>query len=198
METKDLIIETAFIAFIDNGYDRVSLNKIIKATGLTKGAFYHYFSSKAELIGEVMNTYFYGHLQKTMDMVDLEGQSFNERMNVVFSNVMNVDVRCAIDPERIIDRNDFLKLLWESMNLNDEMKDMNIKYQTSIIEVMKGTIEKGKNENEIREDIDPLEIARLLSVTVRGSIIMTSHMPNEESGEMLRNNVGAIMKLIKK
>ena len=198
METRDLIIETAFITFIDNGYDRISLNKIIKTTGLTKGAFYHYFSSKAELIGEVMNTYFYGHLQKTIDIVDMEGQSFSERMDLVFTNVMNVGISLASHPERVIDRNDFLKLLWESMNLNEKMKDMNNHYQKNIVNVMKRSIEMGKKENEIREDVDPLEIARLLSVTVRGTILMTSHMPKEESEKMLRNNVGAIIKLIKK
>ncbi|SHH35156.1 TetR/AcrR family transcriptional regulator [Clostridium grantii] len=196
METRDLIIEAAFIAFIDHGYGRVSLNQIIKTTGLTKGAFYHHFSSKDELIKEVMNTYFFGHIQKTMDIVGIEGQSFKERINVVFENVMNIDIRLASQPERIIERDDFLKLLWESMNLNEEMKQMNDQYQQNIIKVMTLAIESGKKEKVVKEDIDAQEIAGVLSAVVRGTILMTNQMTKNESEQMLRNNVGSLMKLI--
>lgn len=196
METRDLIIETAFMAFIDHGYDRVSLNKIIKTTGLTKGAFYHYFSSKDQLIGEVMNTYFYGHLQKTMDVVDVQGQTFSQRMDLVFKNVMNVDIRLVSQPQRRIDRNDFSKLLWDAMNLNEAMRLMNAQYQDNVVEVMKRALEAGMRDGEIRQDIDPLKIARVISASVRGTIMTTYHLPEEASEVLLRENVGTIMTLI--
>ncbi len=59
MDTRDKIMETAFISFLDKGFEGVSLNGIIKNTGMTKGAFYHYFSSKEVLLKEVMRKYFY-------------------------------------------------------------------------------------------------------------------------------------------
>jgi len=198
METRDLIIETAFIAFIDYGYDRVSLNKIVKETGLTKGAFYHYFSSKDELIGEVMKTYFYGHLRKTIDIVDAEAGSFEERMDLVFKNVINTNVRLSSQPDRIVDWNDFLKLLWESLNLNNQMNALNKEYQASIVEVMERTIEMGKDENKIKDQVNSNEIAILLSAAVRGTILMSTQLSQAESEQMLRKNIGTIMKLIRK
>jgi AcrR family transcriptional regulator len=47
--TRIRILETAALAFAEHGYDGTSLNAIVRASGLTKGAFYHHFASKEEL-----------------------------------------------------------------------------------------------------------------------------------------------------
>lgn len=198
MKTRDLIIEKAFIAFVDHGYNGVSLNRIIKTTGLTKGAFYHYFSSKDELIKEVMHTYFFSHIEKIIDYVGTEGQSFTERINVVFNNVMNIDIWLNSQPERKIERDDFLKLLWDSMSHNEFMKAMNDRYQQNIMKVMSNVFELGKREGVVREEIDSKEIAGVIVAVVRGTIMMTGQMPNDESEEVLRTNIDTIMKLVQK
>ncbi len=47
--TRLRILETAAAAFAEHGYDGVSLNEVIRRSGLTKGAFYHHFASRDEL-----------------------------------------------------------------------------------------------------------------------------------------------------
>jgi AcrR family transcriptional regulator len=47
--TRLRILETAAAAFADHGYDGVSLNELIRGSGLTKGAFYFHFASRDEL-----------------------------------------------------------------------------------------------------------------------------------------------------
>ncbi len=47
--TRSLIIDTAARMFAEVGFDGVSLNDLISATGMSKGAFYFHFSSKDEL-----------------------------------------------------------------------------------------------------------------------------------------------------
>jgi AcrR family transcriptional regulator len=47
--TRSLIINTAARAFADGGFDGVSLNDLILASGMSKGAFYFHFTSKDEL-----------------------------------------------------------------------------------------------------------------------------------------------------
>lgn len=44
------ILDLAMTAFLRSGYDNVSLNDIISNAGVSKGAFYHWFDSKEELI----------------------------------------------------------------------------------------------------------------------------------------------------
>jgi AcrR family transcriptional regulator len=47
--TRLRILETAAAAFAERGYDGVSLNELIRGSGLTKGAFYFHFASRDEL-----------------------------------------------------------------------------------------------------------------------------------------------------
>ncbi|MFO7720179.1 MAG: TetR/AcrR family transcriptional regulator, partial [Gillisia sp.] len=47
--TRNLITETAFQQFYKNGFKATSINEIMKAAGLSKGAFYHNFKNKDDL-----------------------------------------------------------------------------------------------------------------------------------------------------
>jgi len=60
-ESKKQIVHTALRLFLHNSYKEVSLRDIVKEVGLTKGAFYHYYTSKEELFEEVVK-YFYNNV----------------------------------------------------------------------------------------------------------------------------------------
>ena len=51
--TRTLLIEAAAQLFSTQGYDRTSVESIIAQAGVSKGAFYHHFSSKDELLDAV-------------------------------------------------------------------------------------------------------------------------------------------------
>lgn len=51
--TRALLIETAGQLFASRGYDRTSVDAIIRQAGVSKGAFYHHFSSKEEVLDAV-------------------------------------------------------------------------------------------------------------------------------------------------
>ena len=51
--TIQRILDTAERLFIEKGYDHASLQDIIDATGLSKGAIYHHFASKEDIFFSV-------------------------------------------------------------------------------------------------------------------------------------------------
>ena len=51
--TRTLLIDAAAQLFSSQGYDRTSVESIIAHAGVSKGAFYHHFSSKDELLDAV-------------------------------------------------------------------------------------------------------------------------------------------------
>ncbi len=57
-EVKRKIIDSARRLFNRNGFECVSIAEIMRAAGLTHGAFYSYFQSKSDLYAEVMNCFF--------------------------------------------------------------------------------------------------------------------------------------------
>ena len=48
-KTRAHILETAFGEIYKNGFQGVSIDKIVEKTNVTKGAFFHHFSTKSEL-----------------------------------------------------------------------------------------------------------------------------------------------------
>ncbi|EDM43788.1 Possible Transcriptional Regulator, TetR family protein [unidentified eubacterium SCB49] len=53
--TKQLIVNKAFNLFYENGFKTTSVDKIMKETALSKGAFYHHYKSKKDLGLEVIS-----------------------------------------------------------------------------------------------------------------------------------------------
>ena len=59
---REQILETAAKEFAVHGFDGASLNHILGAAGLSKGAAYYYFDDKVDLFTAVVQHYFFEHI----------------------------------------------------------------------------------------------------------------------------------------
>ena len=90
-ETRKLIIEKATELFLQNGYENTTIQDIINNLGgLTKGAVYHHFSSKNDILLAVMtNMYSENHLLEDWDKIlkrtDLNGKEKIKQMFFIMS-----------------------------------------------------------------------------------------------------------------
>ncbi len=69
-ERKDEIMEAAKELFANKGYEKTSVNDVLKRVGIAKGTFYHYFRSKEELLESMvgkMTDLITGHVRKSID-----------------------------------------------------------------------------------------------------------------------------------
>lgn len=68
-ETKSRILLSARNLFSNYGFTATSLDDILDATGITKGAFYHYFNSKEHLCQQIVQEVIaeYQELYETVD-----------------------------------------------------------------------------------------------------------------------------------
>ncbi len=57
-DSKKHILKTSLLLFLQKGFKEVTMNEIVKSSGFSKGAFYHYFSSKEQVFKEVIDVYF--------------------------------------------------------------------------------------------------------------------------------------------
>lgn len=53
-DTRNLILQTSFEAIHKHGYNGTRIDKELEKIGITKGAFYHYFSGKEDLLVTVI------------------------------------------------------------------------------------------------------------------------------------------------
>lgn len=52
--TKRRILESSLQLFRERGFDNVTLNEMCRAAGVAPGTFYHYYSSRADILWELL------------------------------------------------------------------------------------------------------------------------------------------------
>ncbi|WP_344529767.1 TetR/AcrR family transcriptional regulator [Streptomyces albiaxialis] len=89
------LLAAATRLFAEQGYDRTSVQEIVEAAGVTKGALYHYFGSKDDLLHEI-----YGRLlrlqQERLDLLAEDEAPVEQRLraaaaDVVVTTIDNLD-----------------------------------------------------------------------------------------------------------
>lgn len=85
LSKRAAILETAARAFAQHGYDNASMNQILEAAGLSKGAAYYYFDDKADLFVTTV-THYAGALIGDFDaMVEtLQADDFWPRVTALY------------------------------------------------------------------------------------------------------------------
>ena len=89
------LLSAATRLFAERGFDRTSVQEIVAAAGVTKGAMYHYFGSKDDLLYEVYSRVL--RLQtEQLEKVLSNGEPVAERLraaaaDVVVSSIENLD-----------------------------------------------------------------------------------------------------------
>ncbi len=93
-ETVNLILDVAFRLFIKKGYEHTSIQDIIKQLGgLSKGAIYHHFKSKEDILMAVtdrMTSESNRMLADVRDRTDLTGQ---EKLKTIFKESISRPVQ---------------------------------------------------------------------------------------------------------
>ncbi len=84
------LLDTALSMFVSDGYERTSIDRITSAVGVAKGTFYHYFSSKQDLLEQLVTDWadsLYGKLEA--EVTALPGDPL-ARLRSVFANATSI------------------------------------------------------------------------------------------------------------
>lgn len=161
--TKQIIIDEAFKLFYENGFKTTSIDKIMTATKLTKGAFYHHYKSKKELGLEVIALKLQVRVYQAMIVpLSERGDAFKILENTFLDRIKTFSV---YDKQHGCPLNNFI----------NEIGNFETSYQTalkSIIEQWKlalvELIERGKKENSIGKAISSHAVAVYLISAFEG------------------------------
>ncbi|MEM9919572.1 MAG: TetR/AcrR family transcriptional regulator [Bacteroidota bacterium] len=79
--TPQEIIRQSILVFRRKGYYRTNMSDLARATGLTKGAFYHHFSSKEDVMRKALQASTQWFCEKVFCIADVEQLSPGERLD---------------------------------------------------------------------------------------------------------------------
>jgi TetR/AcrR family transcriptional regulator, cholesterol catabolism regulator len=137
-KTKEQLVLAALRLFSEQGYAQTSLQQLVETAGLTKGAFYYYFSSKEEILMLIYDSYLDDQLSRIEDVVRL-GVAPSETMRGVIRAMLGT---VELYPDRIT------IFLRERAALSEKglraVRAKREQYQQVVIEV----IERGRAEGD--------------------------------------------------
>ena len=89
-ETVSRILDTAQKLFFEKGYEKTTIQDIINKLGnLSKGAIYHHFGSKEEIVDAVINRLFEDQESKVEDLINDKGMTGLEKLQKLFLLLLN-------------------------------------------------------------------------------------------------------------
>ena len=152
-ETINLILDTSFRLFMEKGYEHTSIQDIIdRLGGLSKGAIYHHFKSKEDILVAVtdrMTAESNRMLADIRDRTDLDGK---EKLRTIFKESINRPVQNDIFTVAP-DFNNNPKLLFSL--LHDTVEDAAPNY---ILPIIRQGIADGSIRTEYPEQLAELII----------------------------------------
>ena len=186
--TTQFIIETAAPIFNKYGYAATSMSTLTKVTGLTKGAIYGNFKNKE----------------------DLAIKAFNYNIKRIFNSLMtNVDaIESAVGKLYAI--SNFYRNYYEYsqefggcpiINVGVDSNNQNTALITHVRKIIKrfhvyivDILELGKEQGEIRKDIDAMEWSIRIDSMIQGATFMTTTMDDKRYIVDVMNQVDDIIK----
>lgn len=164
IETKKKIYEAAKQLFFVHGVENVSVDSIVEAAGVSKGAFYVHFKSKDSLFATFVNDY--------TNIADLDYKSF---LITISDNKSTFDIlhNLAEEISDFIEHSiglDNMRALYKSHLSKTIDTTSAISYNRGIYKLFREVLERGVNQGEVREDIPVDLIAKHLILSMRGAI----------------------------
>jgi TetR/AcrR family transcriptional regulator, transcriptional repressor for nem operon len=192
-DTREYIINQAYKLFLSSSYEAVSISEISKATGLTKGALYHHFTSKEELFKAVIDKY-----------LPIE-KYFNPITELTLKEYIEVSVKSADDiVHNILNSKpgfiplSYLALYIDAFRHYPEFAKEKDRLIQGELEKIKRIIIKAIEDGEVRKDIDPEFMAmNFFSLASGIAVNLLQNFSPELAINMLRNQFYELYKIMK-
>ena len=96
--TEKAILDTAKRLFLEHGYEHVTLQDIAEACGLTRGAIYHHFHGKEEMLDAVTTYMFHETVPCREIQEDTSRNGLEKLQRLIIASVSNREpgLRCFL------------------------------------------------------------------------------------------------------
>lgn len=203
MNRKDKVLEAAFLLFLKNGFDDVSLNKIIKSAEITTGGFYYYFDSKESLIIEIIDRYIFFYFNAPTKEIKNSNDTSKNKIKKYLSQSIGYDIEKKIftnitESGNPIDYKELYLLYFGSLKKYNTLEKKYYETIISITQTIEELLDQGKSCGEIKSNVDSKEIASLILAIFSGNISSWMVMGNMNLYETFSKQIDILWDNLKK
>lgn len=158
--TKEHILEVSLILFLQKSFKAVTIQEIVNQSGVSKGAFYHYFESKKELFSEVMNHFYLPLFSKKIanfshDSLKGYYNDVIENIKEMFYAIEKIEKRLNVD---MFGANHYL-LVFNAMSLLPSFMELHKKMDREEIDGWINIVKIAREKGEIETSLDDEQLA---------------------------------------
>jgi TetR/AcrR family transcriptional regulator, cholesterol catabolism regulator len=152
--TRAQLVDSALRLFEAHGFDRTSLQQIVSDAGLTKGAFYHHFASKEDLLWQIQDEYLETQLEGARAIVADGGSPMDQVRRLVELSLVGV---AEYRPHVAIFQQ-------ERRHLSGDRLTQITKKRDEVEKIFRSTVQAGIDAGEFRADVS----ARIVTFGILG------------------------------
>jgi TetR/AcrR family transcriptional regulator, transcriptional repressor for nem operon len=185
-DSKEHIIITASRLFLQKSYKEVTMKEIVEETGLSKGAFYHYFKSKEQLFLEVLDYFFTCVMRHAYESYSRESfyAFYHDYANEIRKySQLYVDKFPANSDEGAFTMN-YFTLAFDALKLFPEFKERMKESLEMELGIWTSIIKKAREDGEIKTMMTDEELAQTF-IYLSDGVAMHMTMQNARIGEVI-------------
>jgi AcrR family transcriptional regulator len=160
-DTREHILKTAFVLFLQKSFKEVTMQEIVQKTGLSKGAFYHYFVSKEQLFSEVVDAIYFKNL--LVDYSKLNKNSlleFYHEYVAQFKIAFN-ELKSSFDNDDTNVNINFITILFDALRMFPRFKDKLMKIMKEELDTWTDVVRISRSRGEFTSPMTDEQIARM-------------------------------------
>ncbi|ACB84340.1 TetR/AcrR family transcriptional regulator [Natranaerobius thermophilus] len=176
---KQEFLMTALELFYEKGYEKTTIKDIINKMDVSKGAFYHYFESKEDVITSLAKEYADRALSIIKRINSRNDLSAVNKINRIFQSINEYKGSSEEKRHKLKDA------FYGEENLKLEKKIFN-SFKEETIDLFQEIIEEGIAEGSIEEPVCSRELAEFMLYTIKSlnsSIDELVHYMNDEDND---------------
>jgi AcrR family transcriptional regulator len=170
-ETRQRLVDAALDVFSRNGYERATVDEIVRDAGFSKGAFYVHFESKDDLFWQLLE-----------ERIEAQQETFRQALDPSDSVIENerrvLEVLFAAQSEDRLSPALFLEFAAHGMR-NDKVRErlgeMYARWHAFVVE----TLKQGREQGHVRSDFDVSLLASALIALFEGTMIQSRLAPKQ-------------------
>jgi AcrR family transcriptional regulator len=144
-QTREALVEAAVELFGERGFHATSVQELVSAAKVTKGAFYHHFDSKEEVLHVVHDAFIDAHLERQRRILARPGTAHAHLYTLMH---LAVSVIARYRPFVAV-------FLQERRALSGERHQDVLRKRDEAMDSFRTTARRGVAAGEFRADVDP-------------------------------------------
>ena len=187
-DNRGLILATAFKLFFQKGYKEVTMSELVRESGLSKGAFYHYFDSKETLYNQSMEM-FIEHYLSDFSMAFDDQLSLRDNLKNLYGEFSPVTDQMNTSTQEAADALSNYLIFLQSLMRKEEFRHKMEDYNKNFTNEFATWIKKAQERGEIKPNLDPVLLARHFTSLMKGIGVLHTFVDNSEPVQVTFSNI---------